>query len=142
MEPTPLPFDAPLERYEQQADSLLAAFRAGDPEALSCFKRRLPRFLRPDVPWLPKDFSDAAVAATTLDVNDARMALARRYDFRDWAALAEHVAAVSQKDSPVHRFEATVEAVVAGDLPTLESLLRADPELAPLAARLERATAR
>ncbi len=129
MKPEPLPFDAPLERYEQQADSLLAEFRVGDPEAVSCFKRRLPRFLRPDIPWLPKDISDAEVAATPLDADDARMALARRHDFRDWAALVDHVSAVGQKDSPVHRFEAAVEAVVDGDLPTLESLLRADPEL-------------
>jgi len=129
MEPEPLPFDAPLERYEQQADSLLAAFRAGDPEALSCFQHRLPRFLRSDVPWLPKDLSDAEVAATPLDENDARIALARRYDFRDWAALLEHVGAIAQKDSPVHRFEAAVDAVVAGDLPTLQALLRADSEL-------------
>lgn len=129
MEPEPLPFDAPLERYEQQADSLLTAFRAGDPNALSCFKHRLPRFLRSDVPWLPKDLSDAEIADTPLDVNDARMALARHYDFRDWAALLEHVGAVTQKDSSVHRFEAAVDAVVAGDLPELQALLRADTEL-------------
>jgi ankyrin repeat protein len=129
MKPEPLPFDAPLAHYEQQAESLLAAFRAGDPEAVSCFQHRLPRFLRSDVPWLPNGLSDAAVAATPLDVNDARMALARRYSFRDWAALAEHVGPVTQKGSPVHRFEAAVDAVVAGDLPTLERWLRADPEL-------------
>ena len=138
MKPEPLPFDAPLERYEQQADSLLAAFRSGDAEAVSCFKRRLPRFLRTDVPWLSRDLFDAEVAATPLDADDARMAIARRYDFRDWAALVEHVGAVTQKDSQVHRFEAAVEAVVAGDLPTLESLLRADPEL--VGARSRRVT--
>ena len=129
MEPEPLPFDAPLERYERQADSLLAAFRAGDPDALSCYKHRLPRFLRSDVPWLPRDLSDAEIAGTPLDADDARAALARRYDFRDWAALVEHVSAVSEKGSPVHRFEAAVDAVVAGDLPTLQALLRANPEL-------------
>jgi hypothetical protein len=129
MEPDPLPFDAPLDRYERQADSLLAAFRAGDPEALSCFRHRLPRFLRPDVPWVPGDLSNTEVGATPLEVDDARMALARRYGFRDWAALAEHVGAVTQEGSPVHRFEAAVEAVVAGDLATLERRLCADPEL-------------
>lgn len=129
MEPHPLPFDAPLERYEQQAVAPLSAFRAGEPAAIRCFKHRLPRFLRPGVPWLPKDLSNAEVAATSLDLADARMALARRYDFRDWAALAGHAGAVSQKDSPVHHFEAAVEAVVAGDLLALEALLRTDSRL-------------
>jgi ankyrin repeat protein len=54
---------------------------------------------------------------------------ARSYDFRDWAALAEYVAAVTAERSPVYRFEAAVEAVIAGDAATLEALLREDPEL-------------
>jgi hypothetical protein len=129
MEPKPLPFDAPLERYEQQADSLLVDFRTGDPAAIGCFKRRHPRFLDAKIPWLPKNLSDAEIANTPLELADAQLALARRYDFRDWAALAEHVGAVSQKGSPVHRFEAAVEAVIAGDLPTLQTLLSTDTEL-------------
>jgi len=129
MEPEPLPFDAGLDRHQQQAEELLAAFRAGNSDAISCFKHRHPRFLDEKVPWLPKRLSDAEVAATALELADARLALARRYDFRDWAALEEHVAAVTQKDSEVHRFEAAVEAVVAGDLPTLKDLLRKHPDL-------------
>lgn len=129
MEPAPLPFDAGLDRYQRQAEELLAAFRAGDAEAIACFKQRHPRFLDEKIPWLPKRLSDAEVAATTLELADARLALARRYDFRDWAALEEHVAAVTQKDSPVRRFEAAVEAVVTGDLPALEGLLRKHPDL-------------
>jgi ankyrin repeat protein len=54
---------------------------------------------------------------------------ARSYDFRDWAALAEYVAAVTADDSPVHCFEAAVESVISGEAATLEALLREDPEL-------------
>lgn len=129
MEPAPLPFDAPLARYEQQAVALLAAFRAGDAEALACFRRRLPRFLQEKIPWLPRDMTDAEAAATPLEMADARLALARRYDFRDWAALEGHVAEVIQPGSPVHRFEAAVDAVVSGDLAALQTLLADDPEL-------------
>ena len=129
MEPEPLPFDAPLDRYEQQAESLLVAFRLGNPTAIGCFKRRHPRFLDAKIPWLPRNLSDAELANTPLELADAQLALARRYDFRDWAALAEHVGAVSQKGSPVHRFEAAAEAVIAGDLPTLQALLGTDTEL-------------
>lgn len=129
MEPTPLPFDSPLVRYDEQAVALLSAFRAGDAGALACFRRRLPRFLQEKIPWLPRDMTDAEVAATPLELADARLALARRYDFRDWAALEAHVTEVIQPGSPVHRFEAAVDTVVSGDLSTLRELLAADPEL-------------
>ena len=129
MEPEPLPFDVGLDRYQRQAETLLAAFRAGAAEAISCFKHRHPRFLDEKIPWLPKRLSDAEVAATALDLADAKLALARRYDFRDWSALEEHVKAVAQKDSAVHRFEAAVEAVVIGDLPALDESLRKHPDL-------------
>lgn len=129
MKPDSLPFDAPLERYEQQAESLLAAFRAGDPGAIHCFKHCHPSFLDAKIPWLPKDLSDAEIADAALDLADARLGLARSYNFRDWAALEEHVQAASQQDSAVHRFEAAVDAVVSGDLATLQKLLAKDPHL-------------
>jgi ankyrin repeat protein len=59
---------------------------------------------------------------------DAQQVVARSYDFRDWPALTEYVEAVAQ-DGPVFRFESAVEAVVNGDLPKLESLLRDHPNL-------------
>ena len=57
------------------------------------------------------------------------MVIAREYGFNGWADLAEFTDAVSRA-GPVERFEAAVEAVVAGDVPTLRSLLHAHPELA------------
>jgi ankyrin repeat protein len=54
---------------------------------------------------------------------------ARHYDFADWPRLAESVAAVTRAGSPVALFEAAVEAVVTGDVPALESLLREHPDL-------------
>lgn len=61
-------------------------------------------------------------------LTDAQLALARWYGFRDWPALAQYVNAVT-RDGAVSRFETGVESVVNGDLATLESLLRVDPEL-------------
>jgi hypothetical protein len=57
-----------------------------------------------------------------------RLALARSYDFLDWAALETYVAAVTQ-DGPVYEFEAAVEAVIHGDLAALQDALRRDPGL-------------
>jgi hypothetical protein len=129
MELKPLPFRAHLDEYERQAEELLDACRGGDPVAMGCFKERHPRFLDPTIPWLSTNPSDDEIRAAGLDLGDARLALARWYDFRDWSALAEHVATVVRDDSPVYRFESAVEAVVAGDLGALESSLREHPEL-------------
>lgn len=55
--------------------------------------------------------------------------IARFYGFEAWSALAEYAAAVSREDSLVYEFESAVEAVIAGDAPTLTLLLRETPEL-------------
>jgi hypothetical protein len=129
MDSKPLPFDSSLRAYQEQAEELLGAFRFGHCEAISCFKRCHPRFLDDKIPWLSRDLSDTEVASTALDLTHAQLALARGYDFRDWAALEEHVESVTQKSSSVHRFEAAVEAVVGGDLTLLQQLLLTHPEL-------------
>ncbi len=124
-----LPFHADLPQYEKQAAALLEAHRASDPEAIQLIHQRHPRFLDEKIPWLPKDVSDEEIRGAGLDLADARLALARWYDFRDWPALAAFAAEAADENSAVHRFEAAVEAVVAGDLPALRALLRDDPEL-------------
>jgi hypothetical protein len=129
MDTAPLPFRASLGQYEQQAEELLAAFRSGDADAVQLIKHRHPRFLRSDKPWLPKDSADSELRSAALEPADAQLALARRYDFRDWPALADYARAVTDDGSPVCRFESAAEAVITGDAAALESLLRADPEL-------------
>jgi len=129
MDLTPLPFDAPLQQYREQAEALHEAWDAGDEAAIQIVRHKHPRFLNPAIPWLPKKLSDAEVRTEVFDLADAELTVARAYDFENWARLAEHVAAVSHKDSAVWRFESAVEAVVHGDLATLESLLRAHPDL-------------
>jgi hypothetical protein len=124
-----LPFDAPLQRYGEQAAALREAWVAGDESAIQIVRHTHPRFLDPAIPWLPKKLSDADVRSEAFDLSDAELAVARAYDFENWARLAEHVAAVTHEDSAVRRFESAVEAVVHGDLATLESLLRRHPDL-------------
>jgi hypothetical protein len=126
---THLPFRASLERYEQQAEELLAAFRSGDADAIRLMKHHHPRFLRSDIPWLPKDLPESELRSATMEPADAQLALARWYDFQSWPALAEYVQAVTRDGSLVWQFESAVEAVIAGDAATLESLLRVNPEL-------------
>ena len=128
MDTSPLPFLAPLVEYERQAERLLAGHRAHDPAALRIVRCHHPRFLREDVPWLSKDLSEAEVATAPFNLDDARLVLARAYDFADWPALVEWVTEVV-RDGPVAHFEEAVEAVVGGDLAALQSFLTADPEL-------------
>jgi hypothetical protein len=124
-----LPFRAPLAEYEKQAEELLAAHKAGDAEAIDLIHRRHPRFLDDKIPWLPKPMPDSEIASAPFDLADAQLTVARSYVFLDWRSLSEWVAAVRQDESPVHRFESAVEAVINGDLPALELLLHSDPGL-------------
>jgi ankyrin repeat protein len=124
-----LPFDAPLVEYEKQARELHEGWRRNDSDAIRLVRERHPRFLREDVPWLPKDLSDEEVRAMSVDANDARQTVARWYDFGSWQSLVEYVNEVTAPGSAVYRFESAVEAVVDGDLTTLASLLRDDPHL-------------
>jgi ankyrin repeat protein len=128
MELKPLAFNASIDGYIAQADALLAGWNAGDAVAVRVFRTRHPRFLDDTIPWLARDLTDAEVRATPIDREDARLALARWYDFQDWQRLEEYAAAV-QQPGPIARFERAVEAVIDGDVDTLKRLLAEDPGL-------------
>jgi len=115
----PLPYRASLEEYQQQAEALFEALKSADEAAEWRFKWLHPRF---------RDQSVTDVRATTLEVIDAQVVVAREYGFDSWADLAEFTDAVS-RDGPVERFEAAVEAVVSGDIAALRAMLRENPEL-------------
>lgn len=115
-----LPYLTPLDEYQHRADALFAALRSGDEEAQWRVKWEHPRFRGETVD---------AVKAASLDVSHARTVVAREHGFEDWADLVEFTEAV-RRDPAVARFEAAVEAVVAGDLETLRAMLRDHPDLA------------
>ena len=123
-----LPFDAPIADYIGQADALHAAWHAHDDDAIRIVKSKHPKFLDHKIPWLERPMPRDEVLATPIDADDARLALARWYDFYDWSKLEEYVHAVA-KPGPVQRFERAVDAVIDGDIPTLRTLLDADPDL-------------
>lgn len=124
-----LPYRASLGDYDQQAAQLLAAWNAGDTTATKFFWQQHPRFRDEAVKWLPKQLSEAEIRAGAMDVDDARLAVARWHGFSGWPELSEYVDAVSRDGSDVHRFEAAVEAVIHGDVAALRSLLDGDPAL-------------
>ena len=129
LDTTPLPFRAGLEEYQQQAEQLLEAWTAGDPGAIEIVRHKHPRFVNPDIPWLPNNMSESDVRSATLELADAQLTLARCYDFESWPRLVEYVEAVTREGSPVSQFESAVEAVISGDVATLALLLGKNPEL-------------
>ena len=129
MDLKPLPFRSSLEQYQKQAQELLEAWTAGDPDAIRIVRTRHPRFLDDRIPWLPKKLPDSEMRSAALELADTQLTVARWYDFRDWPALAEYVHTVTQENSPVCQFESAVEAVINGDVAALRSALRDNPEL-------------
>jgi ankyrin repeat protein len=128
MDLQPVHFRSPLSSYEQQAEGLLAGHHAADPAAIDLFHRKHPGFLDEKIKWRPKFIPDSEIRDAALSLDDARLTIARYYDFLDWPSLAVYVAAVSQQ-GPVFEFESAVEAVVDGDLAALEQALGSDPAL-------------
>lgn len=126
----PLPLTAAIGEYEKQAADVLAAWRAGDANALEFFRKRLPRLLDEKIRWLPKRLTEEELRAIVLDLDDARTATARGYEFADWSALAAFVEAIARRDPAVYPFECAVDAVVDGDVAALRALLDANPDLA------------
>ncbi len=127
---TPLSSGTPLEEYARQAQALLDGWRAGETRAVEIVRRRHPRFLDDTITWLPKQMTDEEARAQPIDLDDARLALARWYDFLDWGRLADHVAEATEDGSPVALFESAVDAVIDGNAAALRSLLSQHPTLA------------
>jgi hypothetical protein len=124
-----LPYRASLSEYQCQADALLNGWKAGDESAIQFFWQQHPRFRRPDVLWLPRQMEKSEIQTEVMADDDARLTVARWYDFRDWAALTDWVEEVGRDGSPISLFETAVEAVINGDAPQLERLLRQNPDL-------------
>jgi len=107
--------------YERQAETLLSALKSGDNDAAWRFKWEHPRFGG-------KTVDEVNAATPDLDLDDARLVVARQQSFETWRDLAAFVDAVVEP-GPVATFETAVEAVVSGDLATLQSILREQPEI-------------
>src|SRR3984957_9559754 len=60
---------------------------------------------------------------------EAQFVIARSYGFESWPKFAKHLEALAKKSSSISRFEAAADAIVSGDIATLDGLLREDPQL-------------
>jgi ankyrin repeat protein len=60
---------------------------------------------------------------------DARSIIAREHHFESWDRFAAHAEALKDGNSAAAQFEVAVDAIITGDVLTLERLLKADPAL-------------
>ena len=102
-----LPDRPHLAQYKKQAKELLKACVAGDADALRRVREIHPR------------------ASGTLTLADAQFVLAREHGDESWPKFAARVEAAAATPSPSTVWRRAERAVIAGDVATLERLLRA-----------------
>jgi ankyrin repeat protein len=124
----PLPTRPDFDRYATQANDLSAACKARGRDGVRAWAEQ----------WIDKQgcidaFTDFAwnqfSAGRGCAVTDARFLIARAYGFLSWSEFAQHIQALQLTDAPITAFETAADAIVDGDVVTLERLLRGDPSL-------------
>lgn len=132
MDARELPAHPSLEQYKKQAKDLVKAFNAGDADAIRRVRAHHPRFSK---------LSDSELSESQLALAGAQFAIAREYGFESWPKFARHIEARTRDNSPVSQFETAADAVVSGDLHSLQGLLRENPHLVrERSTRVHRAT--
>jgi len=144
MDTLPLPPSPSLEQYRKRAKALVTAAESADPSAVREWARKwlesLASSLGADITPFVRDSIDRAVAHIETRVRDRRASkpfvladaqhfIAEAHGYESWGAFAQHVEAAEGKRKPHDDFELAADAVVNGDLATLESLVRANPAL-------------
>ena len=153
MDTLPLPPHPSLEQYKKRAKDLVKAANSPDAEAVRAWASDWLAHLasRLDVtvtPFVQHSFDRAVEGIETrvrkqarssgaaFKLADAQWLIARAHSFETWAAFVHHLEGPASSDSRDGEFEAGADAIVSGDLATLESLLRQKPPL--IHARSER----
>ena len=144
----PLPPRPDLGQYKKLARDLQRAADSEDTDAFRVWARRwletLSRLRHSSEPadadqiaretermarrWL--EFIRVADRRATFKLTDAQFFIAREHGFASWPKFAAHLEGLAHDSTPVARFEAAVDAIVAGDEGTLRRLLTEHPELA------------
>jgi hypothetical protein len=109
-----------LEQTRKQAKELLKSFKAGDSRTLDYVRWNHPRF---------KGLSDTEIRARKFQLADAQLVIAQLHAFDSWPKLLEHIELLEKKDARIMLFENAADAIVTGDVATLQRVLRENPEL-------------
>ena len=122
----PLPGRSDLAQYRKQAKDLSKACKSRGRDGVREWAER----------WMAGagdqfvDFAWARLSSEgTCALSDAQVTIARAYGFLSWPKFARHIEDLQLVNTAVSVFETAADAIVAGDLATLERLLRDDPSL-------------
>jgi hypothetical protein len=134
----PLPSSPSIEQYKKLAKDLVKACTAGPRDIAGWADRwmaaRLAGSSRQHLDRAATQVAEFAVRALTgadrhCVLADAQFVLARSHGFPSWAAFVAHLAALEHAVTDEAAFEAAADAIVRGDEPTLQQLLREHPQL-------------
>jgi ankyrin repeat protein len=144
----PLPPRPNIEQYKKLARDLQHACKSGDPAALREWAARWAEALarlrgRPATPENEKEiggdtervdrqwrkFQKSNEPAARCTLAGAQFFVAVCHGFASWPKFAKHLEGLARAGSAVWHFEAAVDAIVSGNIETLERLLRDHPEL-------------
>jgi hypothetical protein len=143
----PLPPRPNLEQYKKLAKDLVKACQSHHPGAIRAWARNWVETLvrladltiTPQLPvrfdhWIElvegfarQKLSNSEGAKCTL--SEAQFVVARSHGFESWPKFAKHIEGTAAAGSSISRFELAADAIVSGDIATLEHLLREGPDL-------------
>jgi hypothetical protein len=137
----PLPPRPSLDHYKKRAKDLVkashdpAALRAWTVHWIDSLVRLCNLPLTPQLPvrtdrWIDQvEIFAREKMSETRTLAAAQFVIARAHGFESWPKLAKHLEAIAHANSTVDNFELAADAIVTGDLATLERLLKQHPEL-------------
>ncbi len=119
----PLPRHPHLGYYKKLAKDLLAAIADDDPAALREWVKRFA--LADEIERVESHIRSANIGKLA----GAQFFIARAHGFASWPKFARHVEEMQHDGSADAQFEAAADAIVSGDIATLQRLLDERPEL-------------
>jgi hypothetical protein len=143
----PLPLRPNLEQYKKLAKDLVHACKSGEPDAMRTWTDRwvhtLTRLskltITPELPvrierWIDQldEFALRRLKPSGADhcvLSEAQFVIAQAHGFESWPQFAKHVEGLSRISSLVTKFELAADAIVSGDVATIERLLRENSDL-------------
>jgi len=135
MDAKELPARPALSEYEKLAEDFLNAYNTGDPGALQRIKDRYSLARTPTIEEVRERAAQrlrrlkGTDGPELLELSDARDLIANSHCFESWLTFAKYIEGINDPTSGVSHFEAAADAVVSGDVATLESLLNEDRDL-------------
>ena len=149
MDTLPLPPRPDLKQYKKRAKDLVTAVKSKHQGAIRAWATEwletLVKLLGITITPFIQDSLDRAIGEiedrvrerlSTPDAKrsrftlaDAQFLIARAHGFENWSEFANHLEQPFRGDPEGREFEAAVDAVVTGDLSTLESLVQRRPDL-------------